>query len=563
MALLLGACAPLPRQVERPASHALASPQGTPLAGLTDQLRPKSATARDSGFLLLAGPQEAYGARLALIHAAQKTLDLQYYAIHVDASTGRLIRAVRAAAERGVRVRILLDDFHSAGRDALIMRLAFEQNIEVRMFNPVPGNRNSMLTRMFGALTDPSLLQQRMHNKLFVADNAMGVTGGRNLGDAYFGNSEDANFVDVDVLAAGPIVAAMSRSFDDYWNDERAYPAQSLISLKELEKIRTQAREEREKARQPDTAHNGEEMPSSPGDTRTAHADDEAARARQRRRAWDEQPTDLPAMRLTWAPAAVLADPPEKIGGEAPSGSLTTHTPHAPSAPPRPGPDPATPIDDVGVVESLLQLLSRARESVFIISPYFVPGQDMLDALADARRRGVRVQLLTNSLASNDAVAAHAGYIRHRRALLAMGVELFELRSEGGTGGSAFGSGGTGSSGTGSGGASRSMLHSKLITLDGRWIVIGSMNLDLRSQLQNTELALLIRSADLARAVDGRFDGTVRRAAWHLQSDERGQLVWRAPEGSGLPDARTEPDTTAGQRLLMHLLSPLAPQRLL
>ncbi|HYP81737.1 phospholipase D family protein [Variovorax sp.] len=579
VALLLGACAPLPRHVERPASYALATSQGTPLASLTDVLRPRDAPRRDSGFLLLAGPQDAYGARLALIDAARKTLDLQYYAIHVDASTGRLVRALRAAAARGVRVRILVDDFHSTGHDALIMRLAFEKNIELRMFNPVPGGRASMASRLFGALTDPALMQQRMHNKLFIADNVMGVTGGRNLGDAYFGNSDDGNFIDVDVLAAGPIVPAMSKSFDAYWNDERAYPAQSLISPKELDEIRAQARAEREKSSNAAEAHRiGEDAPAQPeADRQPGTAVEAQARAQRRQRVWNEEPLDLRAMHLTWAPSAVLADTPEKIGGEgepgkaAPAAATPTPPDEDPAklAPKDPstetsakvrvsGQDGAQTVEDIGVVDSLLELLRRARSSVVIVSPYFVPGQDMLDALADARRRGVRVQLLTNSLASNDAIAAHAGYVRHREALLSMGVELYELRSERGSAGGALGS-----SGTGSAGESRSMLHSKMLTLDGAWVVIGSMNLDLRSQLQNTELALLIHSSDLAHAVDQRLEGSVSRLAWRVRKDEHGQLIWQAPQGSGVPDAHEEPDTTLGQRMLMHLLGPLAPQRLL
>ncbi|MDM0047085.1 phospholipase D family protein [Variovorax dokdonensis] len=541
---------------------------GSPLVELTDRLRPKESATGSSGFLLLEGPQAAYGARLALIDAARQTLDLQYYAIHVDASTGRLVRGLRAAARRGVRVRILLDDLHSTGRDALIMRLAFENNIEVRMFNPVPGGRRSMASRLFGALEDPDQMQQRMHNKLFVADNAMAVTGGRNLGDAYFGNSDDANFVDVDVLAAGPVVASLSKSFDAYWNDERAYPAQSLISPKELEQIRDEARKESEQRKDERPAPGQGPTPEStaPADLQEREREAEA-RSERRRRAWDEQAMDLRTVKLSWAPAAVLADPPEKIGSDKetetaqPKPDLSQ--PDAsrvakPGAAVKASQAPGQVQDEVGVVDSLLHLFRQARRELVIVSPYFVPGQDMLDALADARKRGVRVRLLTNSLASNDAVAAHAGYVRHRDALLNMGVELFELRSEGSSGLGAFGSSGTGSSG-----ASRSMLHSKVLTLDGQWLVIGSMNLDLRSQLQNTELALLIHSPDLAKDLNERFGTTAKRSAWHLEKDEQGQLVWHAPEGSGLPDARTEPDTTLGQRVMMHLLGPLAPQRLL
>ena len=518
-------------------------------------------------------------ARVKLARQAQTSLDVQYYLIQNDRTGRLLMRELRDAALRGVRVRLLVDDLYTAGSDPMFLGLSAFPNVEVRLFNPFCCERETIARKFMASILDFKRLNHRMHNKLFIADNVMGVTGGRNLGDAYFGNSDDGNFIDVDVLAAGPIVPAMSKSFDAYWNDERAYPAQSLISPKELDEIRAQARAEREKSSNAAEAHRiGEDAPAQPeADRQPGTAVEAQARAQRRQRVWNEEPLDLRAMHLTWAPSAVLADTPEKIGGEgepgkaAPAAATPTPPDEDPAklAPKDPstetsakvrvsGQDGAQTVEDIGVVDSLLELLRRARSSVVIVSPYFVPGQDMLDALADARRRGVRVQLLTNSLASNDAIAAHAGYVRHREALLSMGVELYELRSERGSAGGALGS-----SGTGSAGESRSMLHSKMLTLDGAWVVIGSMNLDLRSQLQNTELALLIHSSDLAHAVDQRLEGSVSRLAWRVRKDEHGQLIWQAPQGSGVPDAHEEPDTTLGQRMLMHLLGPLAPQRLL
>src|SRR5258708_2475043 len=158
----------------------------SPLGSLVQQLRPASVKPQTSAFTLLSGAQAAYGARLALVEGAQQTLDLQYYAIHADESTQRLLRGVVEAARRGVRVRVLLDDFHSTGANAQVMRLAFVPGIEMRMFNPLAGARSSALGRAYTLLTDFQRAQQRMHNKLFIADNAMGVIGGRNLGDAYF-----------------------------------------------------------------------------------------------------------------------------------------------------------------------------------------------------------------------------------------------------------------------------------------------------------------------------------------------------------------------------------------
>jgi len=207
--------------------------------------------------------------------------------------------------------------------------------------------------------------------------------------------------------------------------------------------------------------------------------------------------------------------------------------------------------------------MGQTQRDLLIISPYFVPGPDMKQAFAAARARGVRVRVLTNSLASNDAPIAHAGYARHRTELLAMGVELYEMRSElpgvlSGSLGSTGSSGGKG----GSAGSSRAMLHTKLLIMDGRLLAIGSMNLDMRSQRQNTEIALLIRSGDLSRRATAQIDGALRDAAWRVELND-GRLVWRAPAGSGLPDATSEPDASTPLRLMLQLLGPLAPDHLL
>ena len=548
--LFVGGCAELPAQVERPVSRALATPESTQLGVLTQTLRRNAVTADASGFLLLGGAQEAYSSRLALVQSAQKTLDLQYYAIHADASAGKLLRAIHATAARGVRVRILLDDFHSTGRNAAVMRLGFEPNIEMRMFNPLAGRRGSFFARMINAVDDAGALQQRMHNKLFIADNAMGVTGGRNLGDAYFGAGTDANFVDLDVLAAGPIVKNLSRSFDDYWNDERAYPVQSLVTREELDKIRAQAR-------------------------RDLAEEEQAAKAKPPPP--DDAPMDLAKARFVWAPAVVLADKPDKIPLKANGKRVVgAAQPSQPGLVVRGGNSGSLKVadsEDDSVVDGLLSLFDRARSELNIVSPYFVPGEDMKRALSAAHSRGVKVRVLTNSLASNDAIAAHAGYARHREELLAMGVELFEMRSDpdgadaglagsGSSGSSGSSKNGSGSSDSQIGGSSRSMLHSKLLTIDGRLIVIGSMNLDLRSQLQNTEIALLIRSDELSRMANGRIEEAFRAGTWRVEK-VNGALIWRAPQGSGLQDSTTEPQTTLRQRLMMRVISPLAPDRLL
>ncbi|WP_198088635.1 phospholipase D family protein [Variovorax sp. E3] len=560
--LILGACAQLPQNVDRPVSTAIAAPAtGTALADLVQQRRQAEKARYESGFLLLGGPQAAYGSRLALIEGAQKTLDLQYYAIHADASTGRLVRGLRTAAERGVRVRVLLDDFHTTGRDALVLGLAFIPNIEMRLFNPLAGSRDSAFSRLLNSIDDASRIQQRMHNKLFLADNVMAVAGGRNLGDAYFGNATTGNFVDVDVLAAGPIVQDLSRSFDSYWNNERAYPVQSLVTREELQSMRERAKKaDQELIEQ--AARDHDDTPS----------DKAPPTAEQRARAWDEKPLDLRTATFVWAPAVMLADKPGKIPADSGPGSakapgLVVSQPDDKGATSR-GAASLEAASDLAangdtVVEGLLQLIGQARSELLIISPYFVPGKDMLQAFSAARARGVRIQVLTNSLASNDAPVAHVGYARHREELLKMGIELYELRSEQSSFGSIFGSsGGSGGSSAGVTGQSRAMLHSKVLVMDGRLLVVGSMNLDLRSQLQNTEIALLIRSNELSRAASAQIERGMRERSWHVERVD-GALVWRAPEGSGLKDATSEPDTSATLRLMLKLFGPLAPDQLL
>lgn len=570
-------CAGLPSQVERPVTRALTNSSVTPLGQMIQQQRSEAGSKQTSAFTLLSGAQAAYGARLALVEGAQQTLDLQYYAIHADESTQRLLRGVVEAARRGVRVRVLLDDFHSTGANAQVMRLAFVPGIEMRMFNPLAGARSSALGRAYTLLTDFQRAQQRMHNKLFIADNAMGVIGGRNLGDAYFDADSASNFVDLDVLAAGPVVGDLSRSFDSYWNNQRAYPVQSLISLKELKQLRERFAGDDDQAQ--------EEDPTPAVPPREKKADDQTAE--QRRIIWDQQPMDLRKARWTWASAAVLVDEPAKIpldrddgpssitGAGTDAAAQASPAPHSPQAKPAgtlpmgqpPGAlrQAARPVLEAdSVVDGLLALVRKTRRDLLVVSPYFVPGPDMMEAFRGARQRGVRVRILTNSLASNDAPLAHAGYARHRKALLEMGVELYEMRSTAASVRSAFGSGSTGGGGpSGSTGASRAMLHSKLLVVDGHLVAVGSMNLDLRSQLQNTEIALLIASREFGRLATQSIDEGLQDGSWRVELDKDGELVWRASEDSERGDEHSEPDASWGLRLMLKLIGPLAPDHLL
>lgn len=565
--LWLAGCAGLPAHVQRTPSSALGQPESTPLGELVTAQRQQTGTPYQSGFVLLGGAQAAYTSRLALIQAAQQTLDIQYYAIHADASTARLLQEVAQAAARGVRVRVLLDDFHSAGKDAQVMRLAFVPGIEMRMFNPVMGARNSPPLRALSTLTDFSRAQQRMHNKQFIADNTVGIAGGRNLGDAYFDGLDSDNFIDLDIMAAGAVVRQLSRSFDTYWNDQRSYPVESLLSLSELDAMLSPAQQARMQKHQ------------------QAQAD--ASQAATQQALLTLPPMDLRTISWIWAPGVVLADRPAKVAlpgsDESTTEALAETSPTGPLVPTA-GARPATttiattdsatrnqqalrrvlaPVDGQNnVVDGLLALVELARSKLLIVSPYFVPGDDMKDAFRRAIGRGVQVRILTNSLASNDAPVAHAGYARHRKELLAMGVELYELRS---VQSSADRSTLRGTAGhiTGTSGQSRAMLHTKLMVVDGQLTVVGSMNLDMRSQLQNTEIALLVASSQLSEQARHNINTSLAESAWHVTLDVNGKLRWQAPADRNWGDQTTEPDASLPLRILIRLIGPLAPDHLL
>lgn len=551
--LWLSACASLPDHVDRPVSTALVNPAQTRLGSVIADRAQKAGTRNDSGFALVGNAELAFTSRMTLIKAAQKTLDLQYYAIFSDKTTERMFEALREAAARGVRVRILLDDFNTSGENAQVLKLAFEKNMELRLFNPLPGGRSALVLRILSNLNDVDRIQRRMHNKIFVADNALAITGGRNLGETYFGQSPGTNFVDIDVLAAGRIARDLSRSFDQYWNNPLAYPVQSLMTVEEIEALKPAvATGKPGDPVDPATADNPagiaaaeSMMPlplvATPTTAENTATDDSSVAPPP------PDSTDLRLLKWTWAPSTLLVDKPGKIAADADSTEAAEDT----------------------TVDGLLQLMAQAKTTLLIVSPYFVPGERTMGQFADLRKRGVRVRVLTNSLASNDAPAAHVGYARYRNALLKMGVEIYEMRAEqegtfrsfgsaaisaGSVGGSVGGSEGRGSS--------RASLHSKVVVIDDRLLVVGSMNLDLRSQLQNSEVAVAIRNRAMSAEALRLIAPTMATGAYRVELDGD-QLVWRAPHGSGLQDSTSEPDTSLVLRLALKLLGPFAPEEML
>ena len=465
----------------------------------------------DSGFLLLDSGMDAFAARAALAEAAEHTLDLQYYIVHESATTQLLIYRLLRAADRGVRVRLLVDDLSAAGKELHFDELAAHPNVQVRVFNPFVFRGPLGLPQFFEFIGSAERLNRRMHNKLWIANNAAAVVGGRNLGDEYFGADSALNFVDLDLFAVGPVVRKLSRSFDAYWNSESAVPIEAFVAAKPSE------------AQVSQLASTLAQRIELFRDTPYAQALREARFGRQLRQF--EMPLEI-------APAEVLWDDPAKpvpAGEEVAPGAVSPRIhPH---------------------VES-------AEREVLLSSPYFIPSERAVATLTGLARRGVRVRVLTNSLASTDVLAAHAGYARYRARLIAGGVDIFEMQPLPREADAKHRFGSSGAS-----------LHAKAIVVDRRFVVVGSMNLDPRSRRHNTELAVLVEGAELGKGVADLFEEGVQPAhAYRVELANPNHvdagLVWITEE-DGKPVRYTSEPASIGRRFAADFLSIFAPEDML
>lgn len=503
--LLLGACAALPRDVPRPLTTAWAHPLETPLGrAYAEQWRSGDGY---SGFRLLSSGMEALGARAGLADSAVRTLDLQYYLVRHDATSQLLLYRVMRAALRGVRVRLLVDDLYAAGRDFDLAAFAAHPNVQVRVFNPFAHRGALGLPHLLEFLADPGRLNRRMHNKLWIADNALAVVGGRNLGDEYFDAQESVNFCDLDLLAVGPVVAQASRSFDEYWNDERSMPIGAFADAPDASRMEVFERAiETALARFHETRY--------------------AAALREGRFARDVRDGRIA---LELAPAQAVYDRPDK---------------------------PAA--DGNSFIARMSPLLASAQREILFISPYFIPDARAVAMFGAAVARGARVRVFTNSLASTDVPVVHAGYARVRRALLRAGVELNEMRPEARVRGSAafhFGSG------------SGASLHAKAVVVDGRHVLLGSMNMDPRSRRINTEVGVLLDSQAIAAEVAAVFEQGVRpdnafRVVFKdSAAGTSGQLQWLTQENGNEIVYSSEPLAGWWRRLYAAFAPGLCPRR--
>jgi putative cardiolipin synthase len=492
LVLLLAGCVGLPRHVHKSRSEALPHPETTSIGRL---IAGEESNQNLSGIRLLASGDEALADLVALADHAERTLDIQYYIIHQDDSARILLHHVRLAADRGVRVRVLVDDLNTAGEDRRFMHLGEHANVEVRVFNPFPGGRFATWTRFLASASDIRRINHRMHNKLFVADNALAITGGRNIGDEYFTRDPRSNFIDLDVVAAGAIVAELSASFDAFWNSKYAYPIASVASPVSAE-------------------------PASPPLLEGGPAANPN---------WLGAELDSGTVQLTWVPATVLADRPAKIASE------------------------SSPGEEVTIANNLAALMRSATQELLVISPYFVPGKDGVALFAKLVDQGVHIRILTNSLATTDSPLVHNGYSHYRVALLKLGVELSEVRPKLGQKRARFhpfrGS--------------NASLHAKALVIDQKTVFIGSMNMDARSAHTNSELGLVIRSAEIARQVTSLLDDISADGSYKLQLVDHDKLEWTSGESGSERTWYTDPETTRLQRFTLKVLAPFAPEELL
>jgi phosphatidylserine/phosphatidylglycerophosphate/cardiolipin synthase-like enzyme len=489
----LGGCATLPLHVAKHRTFAIVNPAETTLGRVVAD---SGGSGNLSGVRLLSSGEEALASLIALADHAERTLDIQYYIIHQDGSARLLLSHVRQAAERGVRVRILVDDFNTAGDDRQYLWLSERAHIEVRLFNPFPGGRFAVWSRFLASFYEIRRINHRMHNKLLVADNALAITGGRNIGDQYFTRDKNSNFIDLDVVAAGAIVPQLSATFDAYWNSKYAYPVASIAAP---------------------VGHETNIVP-------------EEERATLREADFLTPELSAGRLRLLWVPATVLADRPVKIASE------------------------TSPDEDETIANNIAALMKSARQEVIVISPYFVPGPGGIALMSDLVQRGVRIRILTNSLASTDSPLVHIGYSHYRGALLKLGVELSELRPKLGVARSRFhpfrGS--------------NASLHAKALVIDQRTVFIGSMNMDARSRKTNSELGLVIRSAEIARQVTGLLDDISADGSYRLELvDHTERIRWLSGEPGSERVWYRDPETTRLQRLALDMLAPFAPEELL
>jgi putative cardiolipin synthase len=483
--LLFTGCASLPTDYPRTESKAFENYLDTSVGQLFEEAEQQHPG--NSGFAIIRYGRPAFTARIALTDLAEKTLDAQYYIWENDATGWILAERLTQAADRGVRVRLLVDDINLASRDENVAAMDAHPNIEIRVFNPF-AHRSA---RVFDFLTDLGRVNHRMHNKVMVMDNSVAIVGGRNIGNHYFGVATDANFRDLDVAAAGPVVREISDVFDYFWNGDWAIPISALV-----DKPYTEA--DLRKVRKATLERIAERDYPYPLDQDVADLTSELASIRDK---------------FIWAPGKIVWDDPAAMEHGIQEGSM---------------------------IKAFFKKVQTLQKELLIESAYFVSRDKAIERVQELTERGVRIRVLTNSLASNDVVAAHAGHAKRREELLEAGLELYEYRPDSMV-----------SKTRAWQGKSKAALHTKAIVFDRESVFIGSFNMDPRSADINTEAGLYVESPELARQVIEYMDeGVLPENAYRVMLDEDGDLVWVTEVDGAEVRYIDEPQTTFGQRFM-------------
>lgn len=472
--IILGfGCTSLP-EVERTASYTLPDTGNTRLARQTAMHTQEHPN--ESAVVLLDTGREALTSRIVLADSAEVSLDAQYYIWNAD-TTGRLLvdRLLRAA-ERGVRVRLLLDDYGVANKDNALIALDSHPQIEVRVYNPFSAGFRSGLRKWFSLTAGFSRLNRRMHSKTFIADNSFAIVGGRNIGDEYFDARQDMNHRDRELLATGPVVATVSAQFDDMWNSQWAIPISALVSFK-LSQDEVQEK------------YLGLEKRVGEEKNRLYPVPDSRETGQQLIDAWFDT--------ATWAPAEFVYNPPVLTGGDEANGTV--------------------------IADRLIELLSAAETEILVESAYFIISDELLQRVGSLLEKNIRIDALTNSLATTDVWTIHAGYTRNRKQIIRRGIGLYEFRPDAMS-------------------CRRLVenqqlecadfefsLHAKSVVFDRKTVYVGSFNLNPRSRYLNTETALIVHSPELAERIAQDIEENMQpENSWHVVLDEAGGLEWHA-----------------------------------
>lgn len=483
----------MPPNTMSPKSYALQDTADTRLGKRYSEL--KKGHSEESGFIPLGNGLDAFMARALMAQKADLTIDAQYYMIHNDLTGLLFAEQLLKAADRGVQVRLLIDDMDLKERDEGLSCIAGHPNIAVRIFNPF----NRQTFRLGQLLTGVGSVTRRMHNKSFTVDNQITIVGGRNIGDEYFDADPTFAFADLDLMGIGPVVKEVSVSFDEYWNSPMAYPIDvlrpDLIDSTTIEEGQKKLTEYLTR----DSVIKYKQSLANSGIVNSIENNE---------------------LVYTWGQARVLSDHPDKLA--------------------------SYDVDPDDTLSSQLNpFLKDLGREFLIFSPYFVPGKPGAKALGDLSKSGVRVRILTNSLASTDVGIVHAGYAKYRKALLRDGVELYEMNME------LNKEQRKGKKGIH--GSSKASLHAKSFILDRAQIFVGSLNFDPRSIVENTEIGIMVNSEDLANTVAEAFDHITEVMAFRLelQTDDDGfeHIIWHGMENGEKRVWQVDPHTGFWQRL--------------